>query len=446
MIPLAALFIAMAGPTPAADPIRHVAISRDQVRVHIYEFPSGGEPAGAPLLMFHQAEADARGEFGPIAERLAALGRPVFAADLRLGGGRFGSENLTSSGYAGEAGGYCDAYPDLEAALDHVHRRTNRRVILVGSSYSGALVVRLTSMHPDKVAGFVAFSPAGGAAMRGCEAEAHLATLEVPGLAIRNRSSAGRVDWVGESNRLWREAGMSVVEVEAEGHGASLLVPERARGPVAPVWNAFTRFLASVERASGTAGAEARSVDSSRPAAAGRALVEQASRFRSLVEQGDHVAARALMAPDARRWWDSRDGPGRPWVVDHGSPGPWAGWDRHFRSERVLAGWRVSGLSATAFILERNDFYRLLERAPPLNEVTYYFDAAGRIDGLLISSRGPRDPGRTEQFLEWARVHEPAELAVLMPNSEIDPSGDNPPRFRRLLNRWREATGRAPVE
>ena len=248
MIGLALLLLTAGHPSDPTGLGEHVVVTRDQVEVHVYEFPVAGIARGAPLLMFHQAGSNARGEFAPIAARLGRAGRATFGADLRLGGSRFGSENRTSGAYRGEEGSYCDAYPDLEAALDHVHSRTNRPVVLLGSSYSGALVVRLAAMHPEKVAGFVAFSPAGGDAMRGCEAEPLLDPIGVPGLAFRNRSSAQRVAWIAESNRRWRAAGVELVELEAEGHGASLLVPERTEGPTEPAWEALDRFLRSVDQ------------------------------------------------------------------------------------------------------------------------------------------------------------------------------------------------------
>jgi hypothetical protein len=33
-----------------------------------------------------------------------------------------------------------------------------------------------------------------------------------------------------------------------------------------------------------------------------------------------------------------------------------------------------------------------------------------------------------------------------MPGGEIDPAGDHPERFRRLLNRWRQASGLPMIE
>ena len=172
-------------------------------------------------------------------------------------------------------------------------------------------------------------------------------------------------------------------------------------------------------------------------------IVRKAQAFRSLLADGDYEAARAMMAPDPRRWWETREGGGAAWTVGPSS-GPWADWDRHFRSRGELVEWREEPGAATAVVRETNDYFTLLERGWVTNEVTYFFDRQGRIDGLLIRAAGERPPGRTDEFLAWARKHDPDELDALMPGGEIDPSGDHAPRFRRLLDRWREAAGLAP--
>jgi hypothetical protein len=151
-----------------------------------------------------------------------------------------------------------------------------------------------------------------------------------------------------------------------------------------------------------------------------------------------------MMNDDARRWWERREGDGVPWRP--GVRGPWSGWDEHFHADGVVVQWKESDRAATATVRENNDYFRLLERGEMTNEVTYFFDAAGRIDGLLVRAAGERPPGKTEEFLAWAKVHAPDELTELMPRGEIDPSGDHPQRFRHLLNRWRRESGLAPIE
>lgn len=243
------LALAPVGAPQAGRAEKHRTVTAsDGVVVHLYEYAPTGPEKGAPVLMFHQAGGDARGELGPVARRLANEGRRVFAADLRSGGDRFGAINATAAGYKAAQPGYCHVMPDLEAALDAMWRETGRRAVVVGSSYSGALVVKLAARHPDKIAGFASFSPAGGEAMTGCEAEPELAEMKMPGLAVRDPGAAARVPWVAESNRRWAAAGYPVTLIEVEGHGVSLLLPERSKGDVDGVWAAFRAFLAKVDR------------------------------------------------------------------------------------------------------------------------------------------------------------------------------------------------------
>lgn len=152
-----------------------------------------------------------------------------------------------------------------------------------------------------------------------------------------------------------------------------------------------------------------------------------------------------MMSTDPRRWFAPREGEGQPWRVGPGT-GPWSAWDDHFRSEGTVVAWRREDRSVTAIVRETNDYFRLLERGYVTSEITYFFDREGLIDGLLIAAVGERSPGRTEEFLAWARENEPEELEALMPGGEIDPSGDHPQRFRALLNRWRVAAGLDPIE
>jgi hypothetical protein len=177
------------------------------------------------------------------------------------------------------------------------------------------------------------------------------------------------------------------------------------------------------------------------PTAAAAALVERAQLFRSLLESGQLEAARAMMSSDPRRWWETRESEGIAWKV--GAPGPWAAWDEHFRATREIVGWREQERRASVVIRESNDYYRLLERGSLLNEITYFFDEAGKIEGLLIRGVGDRPAGKTEEFRAWARAHAADELEAVMPGGEVDPS--DPRRFRALLNRWRIASGREPI-
>jgi hypothetical protein len=174
-------------------------------------------------------------------------------------------------------------------------------------------------------------------------------------------------------------------------------------------------------------------------------MVRRAQKFRTLVKSGEYDAARAMMSHDPRRWWGEREGDGSPWKLGP-KHGPWAAWDDHFHSQTKLVEWREEPGAAIIVQKETNDYFQLLERGWVTNEIVYYFDDHGKIDGWLVRAVGERPPGRTEEFLAWARENDPEELAALMPDGEVDPTGDHPERFRRLLNRWRDAAGLERIE
>jgi hypothetical protein len=174
--------------------------------------------------------------------------------------------------------------------------------------------------------------------------------------------------------------------------------------------------------------------------------IDTARRFRSLLAAAQFDSAQTFLAPDARRWWGERQGDGSPWSVSAANPGPWAAWDAHFRSRKEEVSWSTEGNAVVLVQRETNDYFQLLDRGWVSNEIRYFFDTTGRIDGLLIRAIGERPPGRTQEFLAWARQNDPAELDALMDGDEVDPSGDHPQRFRALINRWRRNVGLEPIE
>ncbi len=175
--------------------------------------------------------------------------------------------------------------------------------------------------------------------------------------------------------------------------------------------------------------------------------VEVVQQFRAPLRSGDYDAARAMMTPDPRRWFNERSGEGGPWRVGPGAKGPWARWDDYMGKQSEIIQWVEEERAAVCVYRETNDYFLLLDRGWVTNHTTYFFDERGRIEGILhAAAPGPRPQGRTEEFLAWARANEPQELAALMPGGDVDPSGDHPRRFRAILERWRAAAGLGPIE
>ena len=180
------------------------------------------------------------------------------------------------------------------------------------------------------------------------------------------------------------------------------------------------------------------------PAASNVELVEQ---FQAHRRAGEYDAARAMMTPDPRRWFNERSGEGGPWRVGPGPKGPWAHWDDYLGKQSEIIRWVEEERAAVCVYRETNGYFLLLDRGWVTNHTTYFFDEHGRIEGILhAAAPGPRPQGRTNEFLAWARANEPKELEALMPGGDVDPSGDHPRRFRAILERWRAAAGLGPIE
>ncbi len=200
----------------------------------------------APLIiLFHQAGGSARGEYGPIIPRLVATGYHVLAIDQRSGGDRFELPNRTAAGVEAEVG-YCDAYPDLEAALVYAASTdlSGPRVVW-GSSYSAGLVFKLGAEHAAEIAAVLGFSPASGEPMAACNPADALPGLEAPTLALRPSKEAEN-EAVQAQIEIFKAAGVEVYIADPGTHGSSMLVPERAGGDTEPTWEVVLAFLARV--------------------------------------------------------------------------------------------------------------------------------------------------------------------------------------------------------
>ena len=116
----------------------------------------------APLIvLFHQARWS-RGEYQEIAPKLNVLGFNCMAVDLRSGGEVNGVQNASfiKAQQEMKPTRYVDAYQDIEAAVSYAKEYyATGKVIVWGSSYSSALVLKYAGDHLDKVDAVLSFSP-----------------------------------------------------------------------------------------------------------------------------------------------------------------------------------------------------------------------------------------------------------------------------------------------
>ncbi len=119
-------------------------------------------PKSAPLIiLFHQARWS-RGEYVEIAPKLNLMGFNCMAVDLRSGGEVNGIRNQTfeAAEKALKSTNYVDAYQDIEAAVEYARKYlAEGKLIIWGSSYSSALVLRYAGENPDKIDAVLSFSP-----------------------------------------------------------------------------------------------------------------------------------------------------------------------------------------------------------------------------------------------------------------------------------------------
>ena len=202
--------------------------TQDGVTIH-GETHFAGLKDDAPLvLLFHQARANGRGEYASIAPWLNTLGFRAITWDSRAGGDLFEASNKTVAGLSeGTPTGYCDAYPDLKAALDHVlGSKLADKVVVWGSSYSAALVFRLAAENPEHVTAVVSCSPASGGPMEACRGREWADQIEARVLVLRPQSEMARESSV-EQKAVFEQAGFDFMTVEHGVHGSSMLVDER---------------------------------------------------------------------------------------------------------------------------------------------------------------------------------------------------------------------------
>jgi pimeloyl-ACP methyl ester carboxylesterase len=195
------------------------------------------------ILLFHQGGSNAKGEYGPIIPELISEGFNVFAIDQRRGGQRYGEHNRTVARIPYQNFSYCDAYPELEGALNYIMKSGfSGNIILWGSSYSASLAIQLASKHEDQIAGVLAFSPASGEPMQGCTPDEYIKTLKIPLLLLRPPNEMA-IESVKNQFELAQQYNHQVYVAEFGTHGSSMLVLERVGNNVDKNWQVVKSFL-----------------------------------------------------------------------------------------------------------------------------------------------------------------------------------------------------------
>ena len=206
------------------------------------------DKTAATILLFHQGASNAKGEYGPIIPELISDGYNVFAIDQRRGGQRYGDYNRTVAIIPYKKFSYCDAYADLEGALNYIIKAGfSGKIILWGSSYSATLAIQLASKHQNQISGVLAFSPASGGPMEGCTPDEYIKDLKIPLLLLRPPNEMA-IESVKSQFDLAQQYNHQVYAAEYGTHGSSMLVSERVGNNVDKNWQVVEAFLNNLKR------------------------------------------------------------------------------------------------------------------------------------------------------------------------------------------------------
>ncbi len=195
------------------------------------------------ILAFHQGGSSGEAEYAPIIPRLLEEGFGVLTIDQRRGGDRFMGQNRVSSNFDQETVGYCDVIEDLEAAFSYALGVEDvDEIIAWGSSYSASLAVMLGASHPELISRVLAFSPASGESMAGCNPLSSAFDLRQPALFLRPKSEMS-FGSVAADMDAYINMGHQIFVASPGAHGSSMLVDSRAEGDTEKTWNAVLEFL-----------------------------------------------------------------------------------------------------------------------------------------------------------------------------------------------------------
>src|SRR5690242_581646 len=149
------LFLFFAGITSAQ--LKMTFPSKDGVTITADCYPVNWE--SMTILLCHQ-NGVSRGEYKETAAKLNNLGFNCLAIDQRVGNDVHGVVNETAKDAKEKKKeqSFANEEQDIVAAVDWLFEKYNRRIIILGSSYSASLALKIAKEN-DHVFAVAAFSP-----------------------------------------------------------------------------------------------------------------------------------------------------------------------------------------------------------------------------------------------------------------------------------------------
>jgi dienelactone hydrolase len=190
------------------------------------------------ILLCHQ-NGFSRGEYSETALKLNTFGFNCLAIDQRVGDEVNGVKNETAAEAKskGKNPTYIDAEQDITAAVEYLYNKYRRKIILLGSSYSASLALKIANEN-SHVFAVMAFSPGEYFAQKGFIAT-HINGLKKPVFLSSSKEESAAV------TELTRDV-LSIIKVQfipkGEGdHGSKVLWSSKPENQ--DYWAALMSFL-----------------------------------------------------------------------------------------------------------------------------------------------------------------------------------------------------------
>ena len=131
--------------------------SKDSLQITADWYPVSSE---MPIILLCHQNKFSRGEYNETALRLNKFGFNCLAIDQRVGDAVNGIKNETAerAKAAGKTPLNTDAEQDIQAAIDFLYDKYKKEIIVIGSSYSASLALKIAATN-NKVLGVAVFSP-----------------------------------------------------------------------------------------------------------------------------------------------------------------------------------------------------------------------------------------------------------------------------------------------
>lgn len=198
-------------------------------------------PSENYILLCHQA-GYSRGEYRDIAKQLNKMGYNCLAIDQRSGKDCNSMINETAARASKEKKGtdYLDAEQDILAAIDYIYSKTNKQLILWGSSYSASLALKIGKDN-EKVQAVIAFSP--GEYLKGIKVNEVISGLNKPVFATGEKKEMKDIE------NLLKGVDGAIRDIftptENGIHGSSALWESTSNSK--EYWNALKAFLEKIK-------------------------------------------------------------------------------------------------------------------------------------------------------------------------------------------------------